>query len=520
LFSGEFGPGIAITWEIELPEDMESGIVYSVAPERFSAAWDASANALNETESWLAWEALWEANWRGEPLTAVVRRSGPNDYGTMVSSAYTGISRQMEGTGTPYLYFAPYVMKGYLNQLDTKMTIQNSGQECTAVWIDYIEQGTCNLVYTQHIQQLAPGEAVRVKVPTVPGVLECDWPGWLGSARISAEQPLGIIFDQTSFDIPCGSMDRGVLVTARVEPYDDELSSSKLYGPMIFREISGWDTTVNVHNLSPLSEAWVTVEFLDASGGTVLSLSDRVCANGSLTYYLPAVTDLGFNYVGAVTIESLEREGIAPQPISAIVSMSRPDDFRTPGMDAQEASYNAIPQSLVENVRTITLPFLAKGETTSAIGIRNNSNCNGLAAILDIYDDTDLLASVPISIDPEEVEYIDMNNMGVPMFTGSGILRVSVDEILYDGEEIPGAEVPMPSVVVVNAGTGLGDIMNAYEGMVAEVTIPTPTVTATPTPTATLTPTPTPTSTPTPTPTGPLPTPSRIYLPLILKNPL
>jgi hypothetical protein len=504
-------------WEIELPEPMKSGIVYSVAPDSFPTAWDASADALNETESWLAWEALWEANWRGEPLTTVVRRSGPNDFGTMVSSAYTGISREMEGDDSPpYDYYAPYIMKSYLNQLDTEMTIQNSGEECTSVWIDYIEQGTCNLVYTEHIEKLVPGEAVQVKVPTVPGVLECDWPGWLGSARVSSQEPLGIIIDTTSFDVPCWSMDRGVLRTARVEPYDDELSSSKLYGPMIFREISGWDTTVDVHNLSPLSEAWVMVEFLDASGGTVLSLSDRVCANGSLTYYLPVITDLGFNYVGAVTIESLEREGSAPQPISAIVSMSRPDDPRTPGMDAQGASYNAIPLSLVENVKSIALPFLAKNGTISTVGIRNNSNCNRLAAILDIYDDTGLLASVPISINPEEVKYVAMNNIGVSPFTGSGILRVSVDEILC-GEEVPGAEVPMPSVVVVNAGTGFGDIMNAYEGIVAEVTIPTPTVTATPTPTATPTATATPTSTPTPTPTGPLPRPSRIYLPLIMK---
>jgi len=79
LSSGEIGPGAAMIWEIELPESMKSGIVYSVATEEFSSAWDASADALYETESWLAWEALWEANWSGEPLTAVVRRSGPND---------------------------------------------------------------------------------------------------------------------------------------------------------------------------------------------------------------------------------------------------------------------------------------------------------------------------------------------------------------------------------------------------------------------------------------------------------
>ncbi len=386
-------------WEVELPEDMESGIVYSVAPESFPTAWDASADALNETESWLAWEALWEANWSGEPLTAAVRRSGPNDYGTTVSSTYTGVSRQMEGTGSPYLYFAPYVMKGYMG-LDTELIIQNSGQECTSVWIDYMEQGTCNIVYTRRINQLAPGEAIRLRVPTVPDKLQCSW---LGSARISAEVPLGIIVDETSFDEPCGTMDRGRLVTARVKPYDDELSGFKLYGPMIFREISGWATSVDVHNLSSLNETWVRVNFLDASGGSILSLSNWVCANGSTTFYLPISTDLGFDYVGAVIIESLEREGNAPQPISAIVGMSKYDDPTTPEFDAQAASYNAIPQSLVEDVRTIALPFLAKdGTATSALAIRNNSNCNSLAAILDIYDDADLLASVPISIDPDE----------------------------------------------------------------------------------------------------------------------
>jgi len=458
----------------------------------------------------------------------------------MVSGAYTGISRLMEGTGTPYMYFAPYVMKGYMG-LDTELIIQNSGQECTSVGIDYMELGTCNVVYTQRIDQLAPGEAIRVKVPN----LQCYW---LGSARISAEVPLGIIVDETSFDVPCGGIDRGTLMTARVEPYDDGLSGFEVYGPMIFREISGWGTTVNVHNLSPLSETWVSVKFLDANGSSIFSLSDWVCAHGSTTFYLPISTDLGIDYVGAVTIESLEREGSAPQAISAIVNMSKPDDLLTPNMDAQGASYNAIPQSLVENVRTIALPFLAKnGTATSAIGIRNNSNCNTLAAILDIYDDAGLLASVPISIDPEEVEYVVMNNIGVTPFTGSGILHVSVDEILC-GEEVPGAEVPMPSVVVVNTevGAGDGDIMDAYEGIVAAIITPTPTVTATPTPTATptaaatptstptATPTATPTSTstptvtptatttptrtPTPTPTGTQPALSKIYLPLILKN--
>ena len=296
-----------MTWEGELPEDIESGIVYSVATEEFSAAWDASADALNETESWLAWEALWEENWRGEPLTAVVGRSGPNDYGTMVSSAYTGVSRRMEGTGPPYLYFAPYVMKGY-DGLDTQLTIQNSGQECTSVWIDYMDwgKGISGIVHTQHIEQLAPGEAVQVKVPTVSDKLPCFW---LGSAHIRAEVPLGIIVDETSFDEPCVGVDRGTLLTHRARPkmelrnvFGDiqVITDTVVYADLIFREWSGWDASIQVQNLSRTGQdTFVTVDFMDNSGDEILFLADWVCAGGSTTFYLPIVTDLGFEYVGS-----------------------------------------------------------------------------------------------------------------------------------------------------------------------------------------------------------------------------
>jgi hypothetical protein len=521
-------PNAAWPLKTEVSETVKSGIIYAVREDVFNEACASADWAERDTTRWRCWKQEWEdggcpdltwggpAGAQGEDIAVTVNRYGPNDYGTFVSSTYTGISEEMEGEDPPYNYYAPCAMKSYLNQLDTEMTIQNSGQECTSVWIDYMEQGTCNIVYTQHIEQLAPGEAVRVKVPTVPGKLECDWPGWLGSAHISAEQPLGIILDQTSFDVPCCSMDRRGLMTARVEPYDDKLSGFELYGPMIFREISGWDSTVNVHNLNSTSKTWVRVKFLDATGGSILSLSDWVCPNGSTSFYLLASTDLGVNYVGAVTIESLEREGTVPQPISAIVNMNKADNSDTPYIDALGASYNAIPLSLVENVRTIALPFLANAGTVSAIGIRNNNNCNRLAAILDIYDDDGLLASVPISIDPEEVEYVGMDLIGgVPLFVGSGILHVSVDEMLC-GEEVPGSEVPMPSVVVININTGIGttgDIINAYEGIVAEVNTPTPTVTATPTATPTATDTPTPTCTPSATPTS-TPTPTNTPAPV------
>jgi hypothetical protein len=379
------------------------------------------------------------------------------------------MSSQIEETTPPYTYFAPLAMKNYWG-LDTELAIQNSGQSCTSISLAWMEYQTCNIQYSQDIATLAPGEAIRVRVPPVAELNGNEL--WLGSARISAGRPLDIILDETSLG---SGQNRAVLKTTRVEPCDHGPRGLELYGPMIFREISGWSSTVSVQNLSPLSETWVTVKFLDASGSSVLSVSNWVCANGSLHFYLPAYTEQGLDYVGAVAIESLEREQHAPQPISAVVGLNKdivyeptiPGYRHTLPGEVQGFRYNAIPRSLVEGVNTIALPFLIKNETiTSAISIRNNNNCNKLAATLDIYDGTGILASVPISIDPEEVEYVAMDFIGVPQFAGSGILRFSVDEILC-GEEVPGAEVSMPSVVVVNRGTqaDAGDTTSAYEGI-------------------------------------------------------
>lgn len=62
----------------------------------------------------------------GEPLAVTVNRSGPNDFGTTVSSAYTGACEKMVGGNRPYGYFVPYAMKAY-HGLDTEIVIQNSG---------------------------------------------------------------------------------------------------------------------------------------------------------------------------------------------------------------------------------------------------------------------------------------------------------------------------------------------------------------------------------------------------------
>ncbi|MGA9348429.1 MAG: hypothetical protein WBW48_06450 [Anaerolineae bacterium] len=491
----------------QIKEGVRSGIIYSVRADAFQEACDDAAWAQGNTHRWLEWEKEWAngdgikfdlegrpaMTWGpapGEDLAVTVTRYGPNDYGTFVSSTYTGISEDMEGADPPYEYYAPYVMKGY-NGLDTELTIQNSGQLCTSVWIDYLEQGSCYTVYKQHIEQLAPGEAVRVKVPCSDvGAISCYW---LGSAHISAEVPLGIIVDQTTFELPCpGGPDPGTLLTYRARPKvevrDSQIVTDTLvYADLIFREWSGWEASIQVQNLSRTGQrTFVTVDFMDNSGDEILFLADWVCPPGSTTFYLPPVYDLGFNYVGAAEIQSHDQvsfpgEVTPAQPIFAVVDLKKADDPFTTQLDAKAGSYNAHPYSQKVWVDEIALPFMAKDASnmytpwTSMIAIRNNSNCNKIRPKIWFKDETGvLLCELQIPwLQPKHVKLIDLDNVGClyPGYIGAAKVIIEPEEVEQlcdkDNDGHADNEPIMPSVIVVDEGVGgiAGDTINVYEGI-------------------------------------------------------
>ncbi len=511
------------TLRTQIASDTKSAIIYTVREDVFMQACSDAELTEHNTDMWREWLKEWEfgtgmditkdpavpMTWgpaQGEEVAVTATRYGPNDYGTFVSSTYTGISREMEGDDSaPYEYYAPYVMKGY-NGLDTELTIQNSGEVCTSVWIDYMEQGSCAIVYKHHVEQLAPGEAIRLKVPCYTGQIPC---GWLGSAHISAEQPLGIIVDETSFDVPCMGVDRGTLLTHRARPKeefrDGELIEDyKVYADLIFREWSGWESSIQVQNLSRVGlHTFVTVDFMDNSGDEILFLADWVCPTGSTTFYLPIVTDLLPGYVGAAEIQShgqIDYPGgkTDAQPIFAVVDLKKPDNPLTPEMDAQGGSYNAHPESQKEWVSQIALPFMAKVADsthpwTSMIAIRNNSNCNKIKPMIHFKDETGtIVCEIPsFWIRPKQVKMFDLNNIGClyPGYIGAAKVYIEEFEQLCDinGDGIVDQEPLMPSVIVVERGIlGLpyggggvttladtwGDITSIYEGIPYATSIP------------------------------------------------
>lgn len=454
------------TLKAAIPPAARSAIAYSVREDKYEAACE-EAGEVENSEEWREWVAEHPDKYPGEPLAVTVSRSGPNDFGTLVSSVYTGISERMAGESRPYGYFAPYAMRAY-NGLDTEMAIQNSGRECTSVWIYYGQQGLAGFAYAQHIENLAPGEAIRVRVPAV---LELNNAGpWLGSTHIVANEPLGIVVDQTSF--APGSYDRGTLLTHRASLWEEQ-GDTTLYADLLYRELGGWSAGIQVQNLSQNSlPTFVTVDFVDASGDEVLFLGDWVYCAGSRTFHLPAIIDLGFDFMGAAIIQSHDQVGYpggresAGEPIIAVVDLKRAG--YPEGMAAQGGSYNAHSLSEKEWVWNIALPSLSKGyqDLTSLIALRNNSNCNRIELLLEFRDQT---GGAVIEVDsfwlqPGQVRSIDLANVGSVAlgWVGAGEVRVTEVEQLCDGE--PDAPI-IPSAVVVERGIGPGDVTRVYEGI-------------------------------------------------------
>jgi hypothetical protein len=415
-------------------------------------------------------------------LAVTVDRWGPDPAGSgfTVSSSYTGVPDPMPGAQDPlqgaFEYYAPYVMDSYLGRLDTVITIQNSGDACTSVWIYYKQEGNCECMKAQHIEQIAPGEMITVG-PDTFATTE-DYPSdanvgcapgngdFLGSAYITANEELGIIVDQ---------LGDAALLTMRAMPFHYDWNYT-WYADLLYRELSGWDSSIQVQNLTKTSQpTFVTVDFFDQSGDEIFFVGDWVCRNGAKTFYLPAITDLGINfpfgYVGAAEIQSHDQvdypggihEG---QPIFAIVDLKKRKMWdgeiirHTKPGEIQAGAYNAHPYWQKWNAFGWAMPHIAKEQDgmTSRIAIRNNGNCNKITGDIFIFDETgNLVTMIPVPwLHPKHMKVVDLAYFGqLPRgFVGAALFIVDGVEQLcdvdFDGHVDP--EPIMPSVVVLNYG--------------------------------------------------------------------
>ena len=386
------------------------------------------------------------------------------------SSIYTAISTEMEGeppAGDPYMYYVPLVYSdgGGLGW-SSSIWIQNAGDYPAPVDIYYQEMGNCEEWEVAHILCLYPGKSFKAPAPS--------WSG-IGSAWIRATEPLGIIADAENAD-------KSILLSYRGMPVEyfggGTFGATTNYGPLIYREYNGWNSGVQVQNLSSTTNALVKVYFLDNSGDITTTMVDWICKRGSTTFFLPAINNLPGDYVGAFRVESMDWQTPGDPEVSApnVLSVVNLINYDT----GQGLSYNAFPAQEAEGVAVIALPFLVKekhdqfeptGTTwTSEIAVHNlNPNPGETCFDVKFYSPAGaLLTTVPQCVNEKQVDYIKLANYG-NIFPGSEVSA----KIVAKSSTQPGG--PALAAVVVNKATGYpsGDLTTGYEGfpIIAEMVL-------------------------------------------------
>ncbi|MBK6768085.1 MAG: hypothetical protein IPG72_03450 [Ardenticatenales bacterium] len=372
----------------------------------------------------------------GDGLLAVdVHRSCPGDAtpGVDVTSKYNGLAGTHLGTYDEvyggYSYYVPLVYASAAG-FNTIIYIQNGGLMCSSLEIWFKARDDCLRATICDIATLAPGETYQLDAN------DCVGPDFQGSAWIRSTQVMGIAVDIIGGD---------VLMTYVGEPgeinytFDPNQSTTKdgnqvAFGPLIYSEYQGWDTGVQVQNLSAVFAAKVKIYFLDRSGDIITTLVDWVCPRGSQTFFLPVVFDLPGNWVGSMRAESQEwitpggPNVLAPNIVGVATLIKYNDVARTQKTEA--IAYNLLPEhkiydwqlgngggGLDSGIGLIAIPSvlrdLENSGLTTEIAIANVVPKPGFTdLVIYFYDQNGLLDYICQKLNEKQVEYIDLQTWG------------------------------------------------------------------------------------------------------------
>jgi hypothetical protein len=387
--------------------------------------------AFNELGRWqVAGYAFDFGAYPGAPMAVEVVRKCPGDADPMVSvtGGYSGLADEMLGAYDPiyggYAFFAPLVYAGK-DGFDSWLYVQNGGIECSSIEIWFKEQNDCLRPKVCDVLALAPGETHQFDASS------CVGPGWIGSAWVRGSEPLSVVVD---------IIGRDLLMTYHGNPAELKYTfqgapafttgSQVAYGPLLYSEYQGWDSQVQVQNMSLITNAKVKVYFLDRGGDVITTLVDWICPGGSQSYYLPIVAQMPGNWVGAVRVESQEwfapgNPAVEGPSVTAVAQLVKYADIgRTQPLEA--VAYTLLPEQrafdwqlgagrggLYSGVGLIGIPSFMKdvgsSGLTTELSIANVVPKPGFTDfVIYIYDQNGLIQNMCEKLHEKQVEYIDV----------------------------------------------------------------------------------------------------------------
>ena len=422
---------------------------------------------------------------RGDGFLAVdVHRTCPGDVtpATTVTSKYNGLAGTHLGTFDDlfggYGYYVPLIYAGSAD-FDTLIYIQNGGLSCSSIELWFKAKDDCIRNEICEILTLAPGESYQFDAN------DCVGPDFQGNAWLRSTQPLGVAVDIIGRDVMMTYVAEPAEINYSFDPNKSitEDGQQVAFGPLIYSEYQGWDSGIQVQNLSGSVAAKVKVYFLDRSGDIVTTLVDWVCPRGSQTLFLPVIAGLPGSWVGSVRVESQEWFSpgnplvLSPNIAGVAMLLKYVDAARTD--TTQAIAYNLLPEhkiydwqigsaggSLDSGIGLIAIPSLLRdlknSGMTSEIAIANVVPKPGFTDLaIFLYDQNGLIDYVCQKLNEKQVEYIDLQTWGYldEGFKGSAIISAVFWEhdVFDDTGFFLRNLVGLGAVAVERKGTRLGE---------------------------------------------------------------
>ncbi|MFN2252319.1 MAG: SdrD B-like domain-containing protein [Anaerolineae bacterium] len=441
-------------------------------------------NAFNEGGIWRVGSYTLDFGaYPGAALAVEVVRKCPGDVDPMVSvtSGYTGLADEMLGAYDPlyggYAFFVPLIYSDK-DGLGSWLYVQNGGTECSSIEIWFKEEDDCLRPRVCDVLALAPGETHQFDASS------CVPPGWVGSAWVRGSQPLTVAVD---------IIGRDLLMTYHGHPSELKYSfdgvpeftvgSQVAFGPLLYSEYQGWDSLVQVQNLSQVTNAKVKVYFLDRGGNVINTLVDWLCPGGSQGFYLPVVASMPGNWIGSVRIESQDwlaagQPNVQAPNVTGVAELIKYADIAR-AQPLEGVAYDLIPEQsafdwqigsgwggLYSGVGRIGIPSFFKdvGGTglTTEVAIANVVPKPGFTDfVIYIYDQNGLVQNICEKLNEKQVEYLDVaGSLGIlpSGFKGSAVVSaVFWEHDVFDAQGYFARNlVGLAAVKIERSGTTFG----------------------------------------------------------------
>jgi len=417
---------------------------------------------------------------KGGAIAVEVDRACPGsaDAGVRASASYQGVALHdtvvRAGPDVDLTYALPLVYSS-VDTFATTLYLQNASSECASV--EVVAQARDDCAQDKPCGRFDIPAGHMVPIDTV----RCTGTDWQGSFKVHSSRPLAIVADIAGRDI---------LSTYNAEPLDvhdpdlgteSSAGSRVLYGPLTYSEYQGWDTGVQVFNMSDDYAAKIKVYFFDRSGDIVTTLVDWVCPLGSQTFFLPVVNELSGNWVGSVRVESQDwmnpgGSDIPDHDITAIATLIRYERSDRAKAIAG-AAYNLLTESdafdwrlghgtggLESGVGLIALPNVSlpgSSGSRTEIAVTNVVPKPGFTRYtVVLFDANGRVDDVCLDVREKQAVYLDLarwSHLGAP-FTGSALISATYwqHDVMDDEGGFVRNLVGLTAAVVQRSGAVLG----------------------------------------------------------------